>query len=70
MLVLTTACKCHPKFTPRGAESAEGAEGQSKMAGGTDNRDASDPTYMEVGEEGENAMELNRNKAYGINTCS
>ena len=66
VLVQIAVCKCHPKFTPAGAEtgtSAGGGEGQEyeEMEGRVA---TSDPTYMEVGEN-KNAFCLKENEAYG-----
>ncbi len=63
-------CKCHPKFTPRRAESAvlAGGEGQAvyEQVDGEGGLAVSDPTYMEVGAGGGgNTMELKENEAYG-----
>ena len=69
MLVQIAVYKCHPKFTPGGAESAAsaGGEGQAvyeQVDGGEGGVAVSDPTYMEVGAGGGNALELKKNEAY------
>ena len=68
MLVLIAVCKCHPKFTPGGAETGTSAgegEGQEyeQMDMGEGGVAVSGPTYMEVG-----AFELEQNEAYGNKT--
>ena len=70
VLVQIAVCKCHPKFTPGGAESVVPAGGEEpavyEQVGGDERGMAvSDPTYMEVGE-GVNTMELKENEAYGV----
>ena len=72
VLALIAVCKCHPKFTPGGAESAAsaGGEGQAvyeQVDGGKGGVAVSGPTYMEVGAGGGNpkdALELKENEAY------
>ena len=71
MLVLIAVCKCHPKFTPGGAETGTSAgdrEGQ-ELNEQIDTGDVavSDPTYMEVGPAKGKTFELKENEAYG--TC-
>ena len=74
VLVTITVCKCHPKFTPGGAETATsaGAEGQEyeDVDGGKGGDAGSDPTYMEVGERrGETCtFQLKENEAYASTT--
>jgi hypothetical protein len=67
VLVQVVVCKCHPKFTPGGAET--GGEGQEyeQMDVGVA---VSDPTYMEVGdrEGGGNTFQLQENEAYATTT--
>ena len=69
MLVQIAVCKCHPKFTPGGAESAASAGGEGpavyEQVDG-DEGGRNDPTYMEVGAGGggTNTMELKQNEAY------
>ena len=68
VLVLIAVCKCHPKFTPGGAETGTAVgegEGQEyeRMNTGEGGVAVSGPTYMEVG-----AFELEQNEAYGITT--
>ena len=59
VLVQIVVCKCHPKFTPGGAETgtSAGGEGQEyeEVDGGKRGVAVSDPTYMEVGEVEEEA---------------
>ena len=69
VLVQIAVCKCHPKFTPGGAESAASAGGEGpavyeQVDGGEGGRN--DHTYMEVGTGGReiNTMELKQNEAY------
>ena len=71
VLVQIAICKCHPEFTPGGAESAASAGGEGQAVyepvdGGKGGVAVSDPTYMEVGEGGGvgGAMELKKNEAY------
>ena len=69
VLVTIAVCKCHPKSTPGGAETATsvGGEGQEyeEVDGGKGGVAVSDPTYMEVGERrGGNAFQLKENEAY------
>ena len=71
MLVQIVVCKCHPKFTPGGAETgtSAGGEGQEyeEVDGGKRGVAVSDPTYMEVGEVergGTCTIQLMENKAY------
>ena len=53
VLIVIAVCKCHPKFTPGGAETgtSAGGEGQvyEQVDGGEGGVAMSDPTYMEVG---------------------
>ncbi len=65
MLVQIAVCKCHTKFTPESAVSAEG-EGQAvyEQVDGSE-KGGSDPTYMEVGAGGGgDILELKENEAY------
>ena len=69
MLVLIAVCKCHPKFTPGGAETGTSAgegEGQEyeQMDTGEGGVPMSDPTYMEVGAAEGKTFELKQNEAY------
>ena len=70
MLALIAVCKCHPKFTPREAETGTsvGGEGQvyEQVDGGEGGVALSDPTYMEVGAGGENTFQLKENEAYAV----
>ena len=54
---MIAVCKCHPKFTPGGAETgtSAGGEGQEyeEVDGGGGGVAVSDPTYMEEEEEEE-----------------
>ena len=62
VIFVLAVCKCHPKFTPRRAESAASAGGEEGQAQAVQlDRDVgdgvlSDPTYVEIRE---NMMELN-----------
>ena len=72
VLVMIAVCKCHPKFTPGGAEAgtSAGGEGQEyeEVDGGRGGVAVSDPTYMEVdgggGRGGGNTFQLKENEAY------
>ena len=70
MLVQIAVCKCHPKFTPGGAETGtsagEGGEGQEyeQVDVGEGGVAVSDPTYMEVGAAEGKMFELKQNEAY------
>ena len=73
MLVQIAVCKCHPKFTPGGAETGKSAgegEGQEyeQMDTGEGGVAMSDPTYMEVGAAEGKTFELKHNEAYGTHT--
>ena len=73
VLVTIAVCKCHPKFTPGGTETATsaGGEGQEyeEVDGGKGGVAVSDPTYMEVGERrGGNTFQLKENEAYASTT--
>ena len=84
MLALIAVCKCHPKFTPGGAEirTSAGGEGQvyEQVDGGEGGVAVSDPTYMEVGAGGGvgggggggggggNTFQLKENEAYATHT--
>ena len=73
MLVQIAVCKCHPKFTPGGAETGTsvGGEGQvyERVDGGEGAVAVSDPTYMEVGAGGGgNTFQLKENEAYAVHT--
>ena len=76
MLVQIAVCKCHPKFTPGGAEAgtSAGGEGQvyDQVDGGEGGVAVSDPTYMEVGAGGGggggNTFQLKENEAYAVHT--
>ena len=67
MLVTIAVCKCHPKFTPGGTETATsvGGEGQEyeEVDGGKGGVAVSDPTYMEVRDR-RGAFQLKKNEAY------
>ena len=69
VLVLVAVCKCHPKFTPGGAETGTSAgegEGQEyeQIDMGEGGVAVSDPTYMEVGAAEGKTFELKQNEAY------
>ena len=69
VLVQIAVCKCHPKFTPGGAETGTSAgegEGQEykQMDTGEGGVAVSDPTYMEVGAAEGKIFELKQNEAY------
>ena len=73
VLVLIAVCKCHPKFTPGGAETGTSAgegEGQEyeQMDTGEGGVAVSDPTYMEVGAAEGKTFELKQNEAYATRT--
>ena len=74
VLVVIAVCKCHPKFTPGGTETATsaGGEGQEyeEVDGGKEGVAGSDPTYMEVGERrgGTCTFQLKENEAYARTT--
>ena len=73
VLVQIAVCKCHPKFTPGGAETGTSAgEGEEQeyeqMDTGEGGVAVSDPTYMEVGEKDGKSFELQRNEAYATRT--
>ena len=78
VLVQIAVCKCHPKFTPGGAETgtSAGGEGQvyEQVDGGEGGVAVSDPTYMEVGAGGGggggggNTFQLKENEAYATHT--
>ena len=78
VLALIAVCKCHPKFTPGGAETgtSAGGEGQvyEQVDGGEGDVAVSDPTYMEVGTGGGggggggNTFQLKENEAYAVHT--
>ena len=78
MLVQIAVCKCHPKFTPGGAETgtSAGGEGQEyeEVDGGKGGVAVSDPTYMEVdgggGGRGGNTFQLKENEAYASTICT
>jgi hypothetical protein len=65
--VQIAVCKYHPKFTERGT-SAEVEYEQVDVGGpwtrGQEQAGGGDPTYMEVGTEEENTIELKENDAY------
>ena len=67
MLVLIAVCKCHPKFTPGGAETGTSAgEGEGQEMDTDEGGVAeSDLTYMEVGAAEGKTFELKKNEAYG-----
>ena len=71
---MLAGCKCHPKFTPGGAETgtSAGGEGQEyeEVDGGGGGVAVSDPTYMEVdgGQGGGNTLKLKENEAYASTT--
>ena len=71
MLVQIAVCKCHPKFTPGGAETGTSAgegEGQGQEYEQVDVGEGgvavSDPTYMEVRAAEGKTFELKQNEAY------
>ena len=69
MLALIAVCKCHPKFTPGGAETGTSAgEGEGQEYEQMDTVEGgvavSDPTYMEVGAAEGKTFELQQNEAY------
>ena len=71
MLVLIAVCKCHPKFTPGGAETGTSAgEGEGQEYEQMDTVEGgvavSDPTYMEVGAAEGKTYELKQNEAYAL----
>ena len=75
VLVMIAVCKCHPKFTPGGAETgtSAGGEGQEyEVDGGGGGVAVSDPTYMVVdgrgGRGGGNSFQLKENEAYASTT--
>ena len=73
LVVLIAVCKCHPKFTPGGAETGTSAgegEGQvyEQMDMGEGGVAVSDPTYMEVGAAEGKTFELKQNEAYATRT--
>ena len=78
VLVQIAVCKCHPKFTPGGAETgtSAGGEGQvyEQVGGGEGGVAVRDPTYMEVGAGGGggggnmHTFELKENEAYVTHT--
>ena len=61
VLVVIAVCKCHPKFTPGGAEAGTSAGGEGQEIDGGS-------TYMEVdgggGRGGGNTFQLKENEAY------
>ena len=70
MLVQIAVCKCHPKFTPGGAESAASPGGKElavykEVNEGEGGVAVSDPTYTEMGAGRGNTMVLKENEAYG-----
>ena len=69
LVQISAVCKCHPKFTPGGAETgtSSGGEGQEyeEVDGGGGGVAVGDPTYMEVdGGGGGNTFQLKENEAY------
>ena len=76
VLVLIAVCKCHPKFTPGGAETGTSAAGEGEgqeyeqMDMGEGGVAMSDPTYMEVGAAEGKTFELKQNEAYATRTCT
>jgi hypothetical protein len=70
VLVQIAVCKCHPKFTPGGAETGTSAGGEGQEYEQVDVGVAvSDPTYMEVGDrKGGNTFQLQENEAYASTT--
>ena len=66
VLVQIAVCKCHPKFTPGGAETGTSAGGEGQEYEEVDGGEGavSDPTYMEVDEGGGNTFQLKENEAY------
>ena len=67
VLVLIAVCKCHPKFTPGGAETdTSAAEGEWREYEQMDTAMAvKDHIYMEVGAAEGKTFELELNEAYG-----
>ena len=80
VLVMIAVCKCHPKFTPGGAETGTSARGEGQVYdqvdGGEGSVAVSDSTYMEVGAGGGggggggggNTFQLKENEAYATHT--
>ena len=78
MLALIAVCKCHPKFTPGGAETGTSAGGEGQVYEQVDGSEGgvavSDLTYMEVGAGGGrrggggNTFLLKENEAYAVHT--
>ena len=76
VLALIAVCKCHPKFTPGGAETGTSAGGEGQVYEQVDGGVAmSDPTYMEIGaggggggRGGGNTFQLKENEAYATHT--
>ena len=74
VLATIAVCKCHPKFTPGGAETATsaGGEGQEyeEVDGGKGGVAGSDPTYMEVEDRKgvTRTFQLKKNEAYATTT--
>ena len=81
VLALIAVCKCHPKFTPGGAETGTSAGGEGQVYEQVDGCEGgvavSDPTYMEVGAGGAggggggggggvNTFQLKENEAYAV----
>ena len=70
MLVQIAVCKCHPKFTPGGAETgtSAGGEGQEyeEVGGGGGGVAVSDSTYMEIEGRGGrgDTFQLKENESY------
>ena len=66
-------CKCHPKFRSGGTKTGASAEGEGQEyeqvdVEGVAVRGGNEATYMEVGEQGGNTIELKENQAYGTYT--
>ena len=64
VLVQIAVCKCHPKFTPGGAETGTSAGGEGQEY---EEVDGGGGIYMEVGGEG-NTFQLKKNEAYASRT--
>ena len=73
VVVQVIICKCHPKFRPGGTKTGastggEGQEYEQVDVEGVAVRNGNDAMYMEVGEQGDNTIELKENQAYGTYT--
>ena len=65
VLVLIAVCKCHPKFTPGGAETGTSAGGGECREYEQIDMAVKDHIYMEVGAAEGKTFELELNEAYG-----